>query len=181
MLYKEDVDKKVEHPNKYKEMDIFACRQNILSNRIENIVIELKHPNIKLGRNQYVQVDKYLETILSEPDFNATNMSWEFYLIGNDFDGSGFIERQIESNANHGIPSLIHWHDKGRVKVYAKKWSEVFTEFEVKHKFLNEKLKLERNQLTNEFESAIEVVKASQENTAIQPNEIKIPKKARTI
>lgn len=175
LLYQEDVDKKVMHPNKYKEMDIFACRQNILSNKIENIVIELKHPNIKLGRNQYIQVDKYLETILSEPEFNAPNMSWEFYLIGNDFDGSGFIERQIETNANHGIPSLIHWHDKGRVKVYSKKWSEIFTEFEIKHKFLNDKLKLEREQLTNELKSAKEVVEAAQENTAVQPAELKIP------
>jgi hypothetical protein len=175
LLYQEDVDKKVEHPNKYKEMDIFACRQSILSNRIENIVIELKHPNIKLGRNQYIQVDKYLETILSESEFNAPNMSWEFYLIGNDFDGSGFIERQIETNANHGIPSLIHWHDKGRVKVYAKKWSEIFTEFEIKHKFLNDKLKLEREQLSNELKTAKEVVEAAQENTAVQPAEVKIP------
>jgi hypothetical protein len=175
LLYQEDADKKVEHPNKYKEMDIFACRQNILSNRIENIVIELKHPNIKLGRNQYIQVDKYLETILSEPEFNAPNMSWEFYLIGNDFDRSGFIERQIETNANHGIPSLIHWHDKGRVKVYAKKWSEIFTEFEIKHKFLNDKLKLEREQLTNELKSAKEVVESAQDNTAVQPVEVKIP------
>lgn len=175
LLYQEDVDKKIEHPNKYKEMDIFACRQSILTNRIENVVIELKHPNIKLGRNQYIQVDKYLETILSEPEFNAPNMSWEFNLIGNDFDGSGFIERQIETNANHGIPSLIHWHDKGRVKVYAKKWSEIFTEFEIKHKFLNDKLKLEREQLSNELKTAKEVVEAAQENTAVQPAEVKIP------
>lgn len=177
LLYQEDVDKKVEHPNKYKEMDIFACRQSILTNRIENIVIELKHPNVKLGRNQYIQVDKYLETILSEPEFNAPNMSWEFYLIGNDFDGSGFIERQIETNANHGIPSLIHWHDKGRVKVYAKKWSEIFTEFEIKHKFLNDKLKLEREQLTNELKTAKEVVEAAQEMTAVQPAQVNIPNK----
>jgi hypothetical protein len=175
LLYQEDVDKKIEHPNKYKEMDIFACRQSILTNRIENVVIELKHPNIKLGRNQYIQVDKYLETILSEPEFNAPNMSWEFYLIGNDFDGSGFIERQIETNANHGIPSLVHWHDKGRVKVYAKKWSEIFTEFDIKHKFLNDKLKLEREQLSNELKTAKEVVEAAQENTAVQPAEVKIP------
>lgn len=175
LLYQEDVDKKVEHPNKFKEMDIFACRQNVLANKIENIVIELKHPNIKLGRNQYIQVDKYLETILSVAEFNAPNMSWEFYLIGNDFDGSGFIERQIETNANHGIPSLIHWNDKGRVKVYVKKWSEIFTEFEIKHKFLNDKLKLEREQLTNDLKTAKEVVEISQQNTAVQPAELKIP------
>lgn len=177
LLYHEDIDKKIEHPNKYKEMDIFACRQNFLGNKIENIVIELKHPKIKLGKKQYVQVDNYLETILSEPEFNAPNMSWDFYLIGNDFDGSGFIERQIESNANHGIQSLIQWHDKGRVRVFAKKWSELFAEFEIKHKFLNDKLILERQRLTNELATAQEVVEVSILNTAVQPKEIEIPDK----
>lgn len=92
LLYKEDVDKKIEHQDKYKEMDIFACRQNFLIDKIENIVVELKHPNIKIGKNQFNQVDKYLEVILSEPLFNGSNMNWEFYLIGKDFDTSGFIE-----------------------------------------------------------------------------------------
>lgn len=174
LLYQEDVDKKIDHPNKYKEMDIFACRQNMQVNKIENIVIELKHPNIKLGRNQYIQVDKYLETIVSEPLFNAPNMTWEFYLVGSDYDTSGFIERQIETNANHGIPSLIHWSDKGRIKIYAKKWSEIFNDFEIKHKFMDEKLKLEREYLTNELKTANDVVKALQLNSAIQPEEVEV-------
>lgn len=174
LLYHEDVEKKVEHPNKYKEMDIFACRQNIGNDRIDNIVIELKHPKINLGRNQYNQVDKYLETILSIPEFNASNMYWEFYLIGNDFANTGFIERQIENAANHGIPSLINWYDKGRVKVYAKRWSEIFTEFEIKHNALNEKLRLERDKLTEELNTADEAVEKAKNNTAVQPDEIKI-------
>jgi len=174
LLYQEDLDKKIDHPNKYKEMDIFACRQNMQVNKIENIVIELKHPKIKLGRNQYIQVDKYLETIVSEPLFNAPNMTWEFYLVGSDYDTSGFIERLIETNANHGIQSLIHWSDKGRVKIYAKKWSEIFTDFEIKHKFLDEKLKLEREQLTNDSKTANEVVKALQLNSAIQLEEVQV-------
>jgi hypothetical protein len=172
LLYKEDIGKKVEHPDKYKEMDIFACRQNFLNDKIENIVIELKHPDIKIGKNQFNQVDKYLEVILSEPLFNGSNMNWEFYLIGKDFDTSGFIERQLESNANHGISSLIQWYDKGRIKVYAKKWSEVFNEFEINHKYLDEKLKLEREMLVNELESANEIVESVQNNSAIQPKEI---------
>lgn len=174
LLYQEDIDKKLTHPDKYKEMDIFACRQNTLVDKIENIVIELKHPNINLGRNQYIQVDKYLETILSEGEFNANNMSWEFYLVGRDFDTSGFIERQLESNSNHGIKSLIHWSDKGRIKIYAKKWSEIFTEFEIRHKFLDAKLRLEREQLTNDLTTATEVVASVLNNSAVQPKEVKI-------
>lgn len=155
-------------------MDIFACRQNTYTDKIENIVIELKHPNINIGRNQVTQVDKYLEVILSDAMFNASNMSWEFYLIGKDFDTSEYIERQLESNANHGIKSLIHWSHKGRVKIFAKKWSEVFADFEIKHKYLNDKLQLERKVLISNYSSANEVILLAANNTAIQPKEILI-------
>ncbi|MBS1744935.1 MAG: ATP-binding protein [Bacteroidetes bacterium] len=174
-LTEKDTSTEIDHPHKLKEMDIFACRQNILVNRIENIVVELKHPLISLGQEQYTQVHKYLQVITSQPEFNASNMSWEFYLVGKKFDTSGYIEDLIETNKNHGIPHLILSKDNGRVRVYAKKWSEIFADFEIKHKFLNDKLKLEREQLSNELKTAKEVVEAAQENTAIQPAEVKIP------
>ena len=50
----------------------------------------------------------------------------------------------------------------------------MFNDFEIKHKFLDEKLKLEREQLTNSIYSASEIIKSAQNNTAIQPKEVKI-------
>ncbi|MCU0466959.1 MAG: ATP-binding protein [Arcicella sp.] len=173
-LTKDDIHPEMSHPDKLKEMDIFACRQNTYTDKIENVVIELKHPNIKIGRNQVSQVDKYIEVILSDAMFNASNMSWEFYLIGKEFDTSEYIERQIESNANHGIKSLIHWSHKGRVKMYAKTWSEIFADFEIKHKHLNDKLQLERQVLISSYSSANEVVLLAANNSAVQPKEILI-------
>lgn len=175
LLTKEDTAPEIDHPHKLKEMDIFACRQNVLSDRIENIVVELKHPQINLGSKQYNQVYNYLDVILKQQDFNAPNMYWEFYLVGNKFDSSNFIKNLINTNKPHGHRSLIQYLEDGRIKVFAKTWSEIFADFEIKHKFLNDKLKLEREQLTNELNSAKEVVEAAQENTAVQPAEIKIP------
>ena len=174
LLTDKDENIKIDHPHKLKEMDIFACRQNILNDKIENIVIELKHPLIALGEEQYSQVHKYLQVITSQPQFNANNMTWEFYLIGQKFNTSKFIDDLIDSNKNHGIPSLILSKDNGRIKVFAKKWSEVFADFEIKHKYLNEKLSLERNILVNELETANEVLEASSKNSAIQPKEISL-------
>jgi len=113
------INKKIDHPDKQKEMDIFACRQNFHGDKIENIIVELKHPLIKLGRKQYEQVDKYLEVILSQKEFNASNMYWKFYLIGNDFDKTGYINRLIETNKPHGLNSLIQSLENGRILVYA--------------------------------------------------------------
>jgi len=52
----------------------------------------LKHPSITLGEIQLSQVKKYLSVILSNEHFNASNMTWEFYLVGNRFSQTGFIE-----------------------------------------------------------------------------------------
>jgi hypothetical protein len=174
-LTEKDTTTEIIHPHKLKEMDIFACRQNILSDRIENIVIELKHPSISLGESQYSQIHKYLSVISSQSEFNASNMYWEFYLIGNKFNTSNYLEDLIDTNKNHGTPSLILSKDNGRIKVYAKKWSEIFADFEIKHKHLDEKLKLEKELLINDLTTASEIVKSVQVNSAVQPREVVIP------
>ena len=155
-------------------MDIFACRQNTLLDRIENIVVELKHPQINLGNSQYSQVYNYLELIQKQPEFNAPNMSWEFYLIGNKFDSTNFIQNQIITNKPHGTRSLIMHLEEGRIKVYAKTWSEIFADFEIKYSHLNEKLKLEREYLTMQVNSPEKAIETVQANSAVQLKEIKI-------
>ena len=164
----------IEHQHKNREMDIFACRQNIKSNKIENIVVELKHPTIGLGEKEYSQVIKYMSVISSRPEFNAPNMEWKFYLIGNKFDTSDFIDNQIETNRMHGETSLVMSKDKGRIKFYVKTWKEVLNEFELKHNFLNAKLKLERDKLIANGDSADEIVKRVIQNSAVSPPEVDI-------
>lgn len=165
---------KIDHIDKNREMDVFACRQHKRDSKIENIVLELKHPKIQLGEKEYSQVMKYLSVISSRQEFNAPNMSWKFYLIGNKFNTSQFIERQIKTNKTHGEESLVYNED-GRVKIYIKTWSEIFTEFELRHNFLDKKLKLEREKLYELSKSADEIVEKSKSNSAVSYREISIP------
>lgn len=160
----------IDHPDKNKEMDIFAVRQNILTDEINNIVVELKHPNIKLGEKQLSQVKRYMNVIKKQDRFNAPNMTWEFILVGNRFDTSNFIKDEIENNKSHGERSLVY--NVGRYKIYVKTWSEIFNEFEIKHKYLNEKLQLERKMLNKEYEDANEVLADSINSSAIQVKEV---------
>ena len=154
-------NRKIDHPDKLKEMDIFACRQNKMTDTIENIVVELKHPLKSLGEKEYSQVIKYINVIESQPEFNASNMEWRFYLVGNKFNTSGFIEMQIESHKIYGEKGLVLFNKDGRIKCFAKKWSEIFTEFETKHEFINNKLQLERESLFSEGKTAKELVDLS--------------------
>lgn len=165
------VDKTIEHESKNKEMDLFLIRQGKKQNKIENIVLELKHPvNIRLGKKEFDQLYDYYQVIRSEPMFNGSNMEWKFYLIGNDFDSTGYVNSQIVSHKNHGEPGLAF---SGEYKIYVFKWSEIFTEFELKHDFLNKNLKLELHRLSDgQFDSADDIV--SNSRTSDAPAEIGI-------
>ena len=148
---------KLEHKDKNKEMDLFLIRQDKRNNKIENIVLELKHPvNVRLGKKEMDQVYNYFRVIKSEPRFNASNMKWKFYLIGNKFDETGYIESLIKSLQIHGEPGLAYTSEE--YKIYVHTWSEIFNEFELRHDFLNQKLRLERDRLTDIHDSADDII-----------------------
>lgn len=158
----------IEHQSRNREMDIFLVRQGKKQSKIENVVLELKHPvNIRLGKKQFDQIYDYYQVIKSVDQFNASNMEWKFYLIANDFDSTGYIDSQIQSHQSHGEPGLIFL---GEYKVYAFKWSEIFVEFELKHEFLNRNLKLELERLTEvEHDDADDIV--NKKRTSDAPTE----------
>lgn len=141
---------KIEHPDVNKEMDIFAFRQNIQSSIIDNIVVELKHPKVKLGEKELSQVKTYMNVIMSDSRFNATNMRWKFYLVGNDFDSSNYIHNEMRNAINWGKKNLVcHIDNNGiQYEIFVLKWSELFADFEIRHNFLLKKLEMKREELS---------------------------------
>ena len=144
---------KIKHPDKNKEMDIFAFRQNNHSQKIENIVVELKRPNVELGEIEVSQVKTYMGLIYSEPQFNSPDAQWTFILVGNELDKSGYIPREINNSRVWGKNNLIqHVDDSGQhYDIYVRTWSSIFDDFEIRHKFLLDKLEMKRKELTAKY------------------------------
>jgi hypothetical protein len=139
---------------------------------VENLIVELKHPEIKLGEKELSQVKRYLSVIAEEPRFNDTTAIWRFYLIGNDYDK--FIERELESNKVHQEHGLVQRFDNFRI--YVKKWSEIFNEFKIRHKFLSERLIDERAKLSSSVaDSKISIHEALATSSAKSPKEMNEP------
>ena len=55
-------------------------------------------------------------------------------------------------------------------KIYVKKWSELFSDFEIKHNFLQEKLQLKKEKLLEKanYSNADEIIKEQSSNSAIR-------------
>lgn len=142
---------KLEHPDKNKEMDLFLCRQNVGTDSIENLIIEIKSPTVKLGVDEVNQLKKYEQVIKSAPECNSPNMSWTFILVGNTFNTSGYIEGEIQNAQNHGEKQKGLIYSVGNSKMYVRKWAQVFTEFECKHKFIQDQLNIDRTKLKSDY------------------------------
>ena len=79
------------------------------------------------------------------------------YLIKEfDFSKDGHIEDQIKNSKNHGESNLIFKADN--FKIYAKRWADIFEEFELNYNFLSSELELKKENLVKEVSSASEGV-----------------------
>lgn len=160
----EDVN--IDHEDKNKEMDLYMIRQDRKGKQTENVVVELKRPTVSLGEKQLSQVKKYLQVIRKDDRFNMGNAKWTFYLVGNHFNTSGFLEGELENNKNHGEEHLVYWVDNGKTKIYVLKWSEIFDEFSKRHEFLLDRLKLQEQLWMKKHNSADDVVEDIIDNSA---------------
>lgn len=152
---------KIDHPDVNKEMDIFAFRQNNYSKTLENIVVELKRPNVDLGEVEVSQVKTYMGLIYDEPRFNSPDAQWTFILVGNKLDQTGYINREIKNSVTWGKKNLIqHVDDAGQhYDIYVRIWSSIFDEFEIRHKFLLDKLEMKRKELTAQYKDKEDLYK----------------------
>lgn len=165
ILNEDNSEIEIDSEDNRRQMDIFA-RRNVDGKTFENIVVELKHPKIRLGKKQLDQVEKYMYTILQEPRFNNHDEKWVFYLVGGEFDTSNYIENQIENVKNKGEKSLVF--SVNNYKIYVKKWSEIFTELELRLNFLQEKLQIKKEKLILQIKdkTADEIVKDISKNSS---------------
>lgn len=151
----------IKHPEKYKEMDLFLAGKEYKDGGPSNLVIEIKNPTTikKLTNKEYGQMETYIDVIMKEDRFNDNREQWNFYLIGQDYDD--IIHRKM-INVRTGLCI-----DRENCKLYVKKWSQIINDVELRHKFLLEKLKVERKELST-AQTIDEVMCEMSCNSAIQ-------------
>lgn len=150
----------IQHPDKYKEMDLFLAGKEYRDGGPHNLVIEIKNPTTikKLTNKEYGQIEKYMDVILKQDCFNDNREQWDFYLIGQDYDD--IVARKVAKKET-GLCS-----EGENYKLYVKKWSQIINDIERRHKYLLEKLKTERQELSK-AQTLEEVMTEVSNNSAI--------------
>lgn len=149
----------VNHPDKYKEMDLFITGQDFKNNSPSNLVDEIENPtNVpNLNMNHYTQINKYMNVIRKQKGFNDPNTYWTFLLIGLGIDD--VAEQQIKE------PKSGLCIEKDNYRLYMKTWAQVLNETDARHKYLKEKLENVRDDLST-IDNADNMVERVINNTA---------------
>ena len=129
------------NPNKLKQVDLCCVRQMPNTERIENIVVEIKHPLKKLTQSHYQQLRKYMDILTSVKEFVADNYKWTFFLVGTDIDQS--LADDIENMKVKGKTGLIFEKNNYNVEIYVRTWESIFNEYRIKYSSLYDRLKCE--------------------------------------
>lgn len=146
--------KKIISDEKNRRPDIFVCRKHSVPDVLdyateleENVIVELKRPNVDIGKEQLRQIEDYFEVIINEDAFNSQKRFWKFYAISNKVDD--FTKNQYEAFKDKGKRYLVK--AISNYEIYALTWDDVFLSFELRHKFLIDKLDFDKNVLRDEL------------------------------
>jgi hypothetical protein len=102
----------------------------------EYLVVELKRPSVTLGKDELDQIEGYAIAITSDEQFNQVNISWDFWLIGNDYDD--YVSRKL---AAPNMPRGCAIEDSA-FRVHVRTWAEIIRDAEHRHKFIRDSLEM---------------------------------------
>ena len=148
----EDLEEKVSGSEDNRRPDIFLARTRDLPSHnttLEHIIVELKRPTQSIWKDQYRQIEDYMEYIKNDPILGSKLNSWKFYLVWDSLE-TYITDKYLEFEDNDD-PFLI-WKSNQVYRIYALKWSDLFRVFENSHKHFLDELELDDEELLKRLE-----------------------------
>jgi Histidine kinase-, DNA gyrase B-, and HSP90-like ATPase len=122
-------------------IDIMLAKLVKVSGRNDDnhLIIELKRANKKLGHKDFSQLLDYATSVIQDPRFDKTAVSWDFWLVGVETDDA-LTEL---CNAQDRPAGCAHIFKTGRAMLWIKTWGEILHDCLSRHEYVRAKLELE--------------------------------------
>lgn len=144
----------IENKDRLRRPDIFMARSRYyeMPNSVdseENIIVELKQPSVVLNKKIFRQIEDYMDLIINHNRFNSTLRKWKFIMVSTTVDD--YIKSEYNNWKDKGRAFLIKGGDK--YEIYAMTWDDVFKSFDIKHRYLLDKLQMNKSIIEDELEA----------------------------
>jgi hypothetical protein len=139
-----------------RRMDVFACGVRKTENGFEtpieeNLIVELKAPEIVLSKKVLRQIEDYMDYIRKQPLFNSQYRRWKFIAVCREVDED--VKSRYTAEEAYGKKGLVTKIDN--YEVYALTWDDVFKSFDLSHGFILDKLRTDRVAIADELKKEI--------------------------
>lgn len=132
-----------------RRMDIFLCNSRKTETHYgnfleENVVVELKAPKVPLSIKVLRQIEDYMRFVRRQPQFAGIQRKWKFIAVCKEVDDE--IKAKYKTFEDRGKPGLVDITEN--FETYALCWDDIFKSFDLRHSFLLDKLKFDRDELS---------------------------------
>ncbi len=118
-------------------VDLLLSRAAHSQRNRQHLVVELKRPKVTITMTEVTQLLNYAAAVASEPRFAAENVSWDFYLVGDEIDAT--------------VTALIHqpntppglFAQPSNQRIWVRKWSQILEENRQRLHFYRDHLQYE--------------------------------------
>ncbi|SHV16190.1 ATP-binding protein [Mycobacteroides abscessus] len=143
-------------------VDLMLSQMRKGINRREHLIIELKRPNVPITQKEVAQLKSYAYAVAEDPQFHAINVHWDFWVV------SSKLDPTVEKDANQPDRPSGQLNDYGNIRLWAKTWSDLIEENEVRLKYFKDALEYDAS-----LEHAIDYLNREHDENTI-PSHLKI-------
>ncbi|MDB1935309.1 ATP-binding protein [Clostridium tertium] len=146
-----EIDKN-KNPSYRRRPDIFITRKRLVgyaesTMNEENIIVELKAPNVIINKTIYRQIEDYMDIISTDDKFNSQIRIWKFIIVGKTLDEN--IKKEHSNWSDKGKRFLVK--KSGNYEIYAMTWDDLFKSFELNNRYILENLDIDTEKLSLEI------------------------------
>jgi hypothetical protein len=131
------IDEPVKHVSKERGIvDLVLSRliRRHKADDLHHLVIELKAPKVKIGKDEVTQVEEYALSVTQDERFKSVKTKWVFWAISDDYEPyAGFRMSKDPDSAGQILKT-------GNVTIWVKTWAQVLDENRARLQFFQEKL-----------------------------------------
>ena len=106
------------------------------ADKYENLIIELKKPNINAGMKELTQIQLYAQKVSDDERFPKINSKWKFILLVNG------IKKEIEPQMKQNNRTYGHITETDNFNIYVLTWGYIIAEAKARYEYLKEKLNI---------------------------------------
>jgi hypothetical protein len=123
--------------NRSRRIDLMLSKAVQGPDGLRHLVVELKRPSVVLGQAELNQITSYAFAVAKDPAFRAPNVTWDFWLVGDDYDD--YIHETVHQDK---LPVGVAIQ-KQPYTVRVRRWAEIIEENRQRLHFYREHLEYE--------------------------------------